>query len=351
MADVEQRRVGDLDVDLHLGPGRHGRTEQPLERGPHLGAALPGREPQAHIAARARRHDRARLTGAEHVHVERGCRADPLVELVPRPRRHLTSAHGPQRIGTGREPRPRLALALAHGRDARAELLGHPPPAVRRDPGEHREQDVRRVQHRAPVEPRVQVTRPGADLDQRLRESARPYRYRRRPLVGHQRVEHDRAVGVELRLAQPLHHRRTADLLLALDEEAHVHGQLTGTGELAGHVQERQVVALVVRRAAGVQTPVTHGRLERRRGPRVERAGVLNVVVAVGEHGRRAGTVRAQLPDRHRMTAVQRQPVHAPARRLDSLADPVAGARKRGRVPASGRDRGDPQPVDELVEE
>ena len=52
-------------------------------------------------------------------------------------------------------------------------------------------------------------------------------------------------------------------------------------------VQEE--LALVVGRAAGVDAPVAHGGLEGRRGPEVERLGGLHVVVAVDQHGRRAG--------------------------------------------------------------
>ena len=191
----------------------------------------------------------------------------------------------------------------------------------------------------------------GPHLDRRLREAARADGDGGRPLVGHQRVEHDRAVHAELGFAQPLQDRGAADLLLPLDEEAHVHGQLARAGELAGHVQQRQVVALVVGRPARVQPPVADGRLERRRGPRLERARVLHVVVAVGQHRRRARAACAQLAECQRVAAVDDQPLHAATRRLDPLADPVAGARERRAVGVARGHRGDAQPVDELVEE
>ena len=219
---------------------------------------------------------------------------------------------------------------------------------VGRDLRQHRHQRVGRVEHRAAVEARVQVALGGAHLHRRLHEAARRQRDRGRALVDHQRVEHDRAVGVVLAGPEPLQHRGAADLLLALDQEAHVHGQLARPGKLARHVQQRQEVALVVGRAARVDAPVALGRLERRALPQLQRAGCLNVVVAVGEHGGRAGARRAQLADGHRVAAVHADGLRAAAGRLDPLADPVAGARQGRAVTARRRDGRDPQPVVEL---
>ena len=277
--------------------------------------------------------------------------ADPVVEVVPRPGGHLARADRPQRLGTRLEPTPGLALALAHGRHPRPQLLTDDALAVRRELGEHREQDVRRVQHGAAVEARVQVARPGADLDRCLHEAARADGDRRCALVRHQRVEDDRAVDAEVRVAQPAQHRAAADLLLSLDQEAHVHGQLARARELAGHMQKRQEVALVVRRAARVEPAAALGRLERRRGPGLARARVLDVVVAIGEHGRRIRARGAQVPDRHRVASVDHDLVRLAARGLDPLADPVAGAAECRGVAAPGGDRGNAKPVDELIQE
>ena len=70
-------------------------------------------------------------------------------------------------------------------------------------------QHVRRVQHRAAVEARVQVA-PGRCAPRRSAcdQPARAERDRRRALVDHQRVEHDRAVGLVLAGPQALEHRR-----------------------------------------------------------------------------------------------------------------------------------------------
>ena len=82
-------------------------------------------------------------------------------------------------------------------------------------------------------------------------------------LVDHAAVEDDRAVGAALVLVDVAQHVRAADLLLALEHDAHVHGQVAGARELAGDVQQRQEVALVVARAARVEAAVAHDGLER----------------------------------------------------------------------------------------
>ena len=89
-------------------------------------------------------------------------------------------------------------------------------------------------------------------------------------LVDHAAVEHDRAVGAALVLVDVAQHVRAADLLLALQHDAHVHRQLAGARELARDVQERQEVALVVARAARVQAAVAHDGLERVARPEVD---------------------------------------------------------------------------------
>ena len=118
-----------------------------------------------------------------------------------------------------------------------------------------------------------------------------------RRLVDHAAVEDDRAVGAALVLVDEAQHVRAADLLLALEHDAHVHRQLARARELAGDVQERQEVALVVARAARVQPAVAHHGLERVGRPELARIGRLHVVVAVDQHGRRVGAARAQLAD------------------------------------------------------
>ena len=95
----------------------------------------------------------------------------------------------------GRRAHDSRSSALGLATPAR-QLLANP--AVR--PGSTSSQDahehVGRVQHGAAVEARVQVTAPGAHLHRPLDEAARAGVDRGRALVGHQRVEHDHAVGL-----------------------------------------------------------------------------------------------------------------------------------------------------------
>ena len=65
-------------------------------------------------------------------------------------------------------------------------------------------------------------------------------------------------------LAHPPRHGLAGTLLLALNQDPHMDGQLAGAGHRAGDVQQRQEVALVVGRAARVEPSIADRRLERR---------------------------------------------------------------------------------------
>ena len=75
---------------------------------------------------------------------------------------------------------------------------------------------------------------------------------------------------------------RAALLLLAVEEDLHVQGQLAGRGDhrLDGF-QVREVLPLVVAAAPGVDAPVANRRRERRRLPEFQRLHRLHVVVPV----------------------------------------------------------------------
>ena len=65
------------------------------------------------------------------------------------------------------------------------------------------------------------------------------------------------------------------------------------------HVREE--LSLVIHGAARVDASVAHRRLERRRGPQLERLGRLHIVVAVDEHRGRAGGRFAPFAENHGM--------------------------------------------------
>jgi hypothetical protein len=76
----------------------------------------------------------------------------------------------------------------------------------------------------------------------------------------------------------------TADLLLALDEELELEGELAVLLYVqAQRLYAGQHVALVVGDPTGVESPVPHRRLERLALPEIQGFGRLHVVVPVGQ--------------------------------------------------------------------
>ena len=285
----------------------------------------------------------------DHVHVQRRRGAGALVELAARARSHLAGAHRPQRVEPRLQALPRAAFLVGNRRHSGPQLLAHAAVRSRLHLSEHRREDVGGVEHRPAVHARVEIALAGAHADRGLGEPAGGDRDRGCALVGHQGVEHDRAVDVEFRVAQPAEHRAAADLLLPLDEEAHVHGELAGRGQPAGHVEQRQEVALVVGGAARVDASVALGRLEGRRQPGLRRAGILNVVVPVREHRWRVGPGGTELAQRHGVAAVEGHRLGAAAGRLDPIDHPRARLLERGGVAAARGHRGNAQPVVQIV--
>ena len=127
-------------------------------------------------------------------------------------------------------------------------------------------------------------------------------------------------------------------------------GSVPGRRLLAGDVQQRQEVALVVGRAARVDAPVADVGREGRGGPRVEVADGLNVVVAVDEDGRRALARGLQLAHGQRV-ALGGHDARLAADGAHAPGHPGGRALEVGRVAAARRDRWDPQPVHEVVEQ
>ena len=201
-----------------------------------------------------------------------------------------------------------------------------------------------------PKSPECTSRAPVRTVDRDAHQAARRDGDHGRALVDHAGVEHQRAVGSALVLADPPQRRRGPDLLLALDPEAHVHRQLAGARELAPHVEQRQEVALVVRGAARVEAAVALGGLERRAVPGVERAR---------RPARRNGRRRARWGRPAGSSAARRSPSggrrrssrgrpRPPAPSIRSQTHSAARFSSGGVAPAGGH-RGDAKEVVELV--
>ena len=159
-------------------------------------------------------------------------------------------------------------------------------------------------------------------------------------------------VGAALVGEHPLADVVGAGLLGALDQHAHVDGQLAGVGHLAGDVQQRQEVALVVGGAAGVEAAVADVGLERRRGPRrSRRPGPGRRSGRRSSPSARPSRARAQLADDERRAARRVDQLARAAGARARAARPLGGRAQRGLVARAGRDRRDPQPVGGLVDQ
>src|SRR2546430_16531161 len=80
----------------------------------------------------------------------------------------------------------------------------------------------------------------------------------------------------------------------------------------------------VVGGAAGEQLAIAHRRLERRRGPLVQRVGRLDVIMPVDEQRRRSGHLGPHTPH-HRMRAAREELTLATAEPSQFTSDPLAG--------------------------
>ena len=168
-------------------------------------------------------------------------------------------------------------------------------------------------------------------------------------LSGHAAVEDEAGVGAALVSGEEVDDRVSADLLLAVEGHADVHGKRSFLGEQLDGLQGKVGVALVVDRAAAVQVAVADLRLEGIRLPEIERRGRLDVEVAVEEDGRRVGRPGGgrDLADRERVRLRLDQSGLAP-RPAHELADPLARAPHVDGVRRVGGDAGDAQPLGEL---
>ena len=159
----------------------------------------------------------------------------------------------------------------------------------------------------------------------------------------HRAVEDHRRVRQSPILLDPLHDRVASDLLLAVEREADVDGQLPGGGEAGGRLDEEEQVAFVVGDTAREEVPVPLRELERGGLPELERVRRLDVEVRVAKDGRRLVSMlrRPELPDDERVPVGLDELGLATARH-DPVPHPRAGgAHVLGvrRIRAHGRDR------------
>ncbi len=115
-------------------------------------------------------------------------------------------------------------------------------------------------------------------------------------------------------------------------------------------MQERQEVALVVGGTTRVDAAIAQVGLERVRVPLLDRRDALHVVVAVDQDRRRVITRCAQLADGQRVPR-RRDDSRRPAGLLDAVAHEARGSLEVARIAVAGRDRRDPKPRVQLVEQ
>ena len=218
---------------------------------------------------------------------------------------------------------PGPAFGLGRGFDPGTELLADPAVGIGNHLGEHRLHDVKGIENAAAVATRVEVALAGSHLDLHHHAAAQPDDNRGSQLVSRPGIEDERAVGPALVRGEPAAHSLAGGLLLTLDQHAHVHRQCPGAGELAGNMEQRQEVALVIRRAASVDPAIAHVRLEGWRGPGGLVAHGLHVVVAVDEDGWRFVVPAAEFADRKRVATVLGAALRGSAGGDHALTDPI----------------------------
>ena len=219
--------------------------------------------------------------------------------------------------------------------------------------GDQLAQRLRRVEHRAAEDARVQVVVGTVDAQLEVRQAAQGVGD-----GGHIGRE-DARIGVEGEIAaqhvlmagEEIAQAGRADLLLALDQELDVHAQLTGLQHGLQRFDRRHHLPLHIRRAAGEEVLAAHLRLERPALPQGERVGRLHVVVTVDQHGRRFRTGFQVLTVHHRVPRGGEDLHVLEAQRLDLPRRPLGGALHVRLARRVGGDRGQAQVLLQFLEE
>ena len=156
---------------------------------------------------------------------------------------------------------------------------------------DHLRQRDKRIGRRASVHPRMQVGLRAPRLDFGVDHPPQPDAERRQLGSEHLRVGNQREIRLQPLRVVPdeLRDRFSADLLLTLENHAHIERQPTGRREQRLQGLHMDIhLPFVVHRAARVEIAVPLDRLEGRRNPLVQRIGRLHIVVPVGQAGRLA---------------------------------------------------------------
>ncbi len=266
-----------------------------FEKSRNLVRILVRHQAHAHLRHRGRRDYRlgpfAGEAGQQPVHVEGRSRPRSLEAAVARlavqPRR---AQFLPVLLLVERQPLEFLALLLGERPHIVVEPWNLDAAAAILHLRQHLRQHHRGVRHRAAERSGVQVGRRAAQVDLEVHEAAQAVADRRHAAGEHRCVRDDDDVASEPALLVPDESAQVlaADLLLALDHHLDVDRQ----PPVRLHVrfdglQMHEHLALVVGSSAREEIAVAHRRLERRRGPLLDRIHRLHVVVAVDEDRRR----------------------------------------------------------------
>ncbi|CAB4347323.1 unannotated protein [freshwater metagenome] len=277
-----------MRFEFKLDSGWNAVAQQPLQLGLDRCRVLPGGESQGYKSARLGRHDGSRRAALNPVDFERWLSSVAATKIIAGVARQWRCAYLIKQLLPGAQPLPRLKLSDRRWLGASAQLVQKIAVGSRQQRREDLLQHVECVLNAAPIKAGVKVARLRFDRNPGADTAAQTDRDRRRIRVLHCTVEDDRAVGAALVGLDPSRDRLAASFLFALDHYAHVDRQLAALEKLAGRKQQRVEVSFVVGGATCVEPAAANLRLERRAIPRIERAGTLNVVVAVDDHRRRA---------------------------------------------------------------
>ena len=321
---------------------------------------LVGDEPERDLRVRLGRDDRllARpgVAAPDAVHLGGRPGADSLERRVPgfAPRGGGRRIAQPRRLVEGQR-RHQLAFALGQRQHPVVEA-GDRHVVVRVvQRGAQPRHLGRGVGYATAERPGVQVDVGSVHVDLRVHEAAHADAHRRRVTVEDAGVaHHDDVAAQPLALAPQQRGKvRRSDLLLTLHDDLEVDAQLAVRRQRGLETEQvEQHLALVVDRAAGEELVAADRRLERRRLPQLERVDRLYVVVAVDHDG------WAVVPDQpfcvhRRVSAVVRLPDldSAEASPPEGLDRPLRAGPHVRRVRRLGRDRRDPQPLVQVVQQ
>ena len=339
------RRAGAVGDELRRDVGRQPRLDEGAEALDDPLRVLLADQPERHFGARLGRQHRLRALA--------DIAADDAVDVAGRARPDHLQRRAALLAGGNREAdlaEERLLVEIEVAPllgDLVGQLLDPVVEAGQSDRavgvvqvGEDARQHADRVDRRAAVDAGMEVAVGGLDRHFLEHEAAQHGGDRRRLRVPHLGVADERQIGLQ-RLGvggEEGGQRGRAGLLLALEQDGDVAGQAAIGAEGAAGLEEGHQLAFVVAGAAGddalAARSVGEPRLERRRRPKLERVGRLDVVMAVEQHVRRVAGLGLR---RRRRPSAGRRCRGAPPRSRDRRARAPA-SRRRGRNRRNGRE-------------